>query len=162
LDPQLGGTGLVVVNGDTLRYSTLPDTPKDGWTDATTAGERVLAGERWRLRNVGRLGGDSAWAAARVTAAAPERRGARRALATSGGLMVFAPTVPVALPTQRGRSGSDGVGARLAAVVVPVAAAPGRPGTPGVASSSRELQALYAAALAAGSGNELESTATQT
>src|SRR5262249_39173205 len=44
LDPQLGGTGLVVVNGDTLRYSTLPDTPKDGWTDATAAGERVLAG----------------------------------------------------------------------------------------------------------------------
>src|SRR5262249_38722607 len=93
---------------------------------------------------------------------AAERRAASRALATSGGLMVFAATVLVALLTQRGRSGSDGVGARPAVAVAPLVAAPRRPGTPGAASSSRELQALYAAALAAGSGNELESTATQT
>src|SRR5262249_58416448 len=104
LDPQLGGTGLVVVNGDTLRYSTLPDTPKDGWTDATAIGERVLAGERWRLGNVGRLGGDIAWAAVRFTDAAAERRAARPALAASGGLSVFGGKRPRALLSPAGRS----------------------------------------------------------
>jgi GAF domain-containing protein/ActR/RegA family two-component response regulator len=161
LDPHLGGgAGLVVVNGDALRYSTLPSTPADGWAAATAAGARVLSGEPWRFGNVGRLGGDVAFAAVRFTDAAAERRAAGRALVAGGGLMVLAAALVVALLTQRGRSASAGGGARTPATFASALTAP-RPSA-AAAGSSRELQALYATALAVGSGTELESTATQT
>src|SRR5262249_60646886 len=87
LDPQLGsGTGLIVVNGDTLRYSPLPATPTEGWAAATAAGERMLAGEPWRFGNVGRVRGDLAWAAGRVPGAVAERGAAAPALSAGGGV----------------------------------------------------------------------------
>jgi GAF domain-containing protein/ActR/RegA family two-component response regulator len=163
LDPQLGGgTGLVVVNGDTLRFSTLPEAPTEGWAASTAAGERVVAGEPWRFGNVGRLGGDVAWAAVRFSDAAAERRAAARALAAGGGLMTLAAALLVALLTQRTRSASGGAGARPPAAVTATVAAPGRSALRTVSGSSRELQALYATALAVATGTELESTATQT
>ena len=163
LDPQLGGgTGLVVVNGDVLRFSTLPAAPTDGWAASTAAGERVVAGEPWRFGNVGRLGGDVAWAAVRFTDAVAERRAAARALAAGGGLMTLAAALLVALLTQGTRSASGGASARPPATGAATAAAPGRSAVPTASGSSRELQALYATALAVGSGTELESTATQT
>src|SRR5262249_37829822 len=74
LDPQLGsGTGLVIVNGDTLRYSTLPATPTEGWAASTAAGERVLAGEPWRFGNIGRGGGRGAGGAGRGREAVPRQ-----------------------------------------------------------------------------------------
>jgi GAF domain-containing protein/ActR/RegA family two-component response regulator/anti-sigma regulatory factor (Ser/Thr protein kinase) len=162
LDPHLGsGAGLVVVNGDALRYSTLPATPADGWAAATAAGTRDLSGEPWRFGNVGRLGGDVAFAAVRFTDAAAERRAAARALVAGGALTVLAAALVVALLTQRSRSDSTG-GARTPATFGAALSASRPSAAPTASGSSRELQALYATALAVGSGTELESTATQT
>ena len=163
LDPQLGsGTGLIVVNGDTLRYSTLPATPTEGWAAATAAGERMLAGEPWRFGNVGRVGGDVAWAAVRFTDAVAERRAAARALSAGGGVTILITALLVVLLTHRGRSASGTAAVRPTASLVPVGGAPGASPFSTVVSGRRELQALYATALAVGNANELESTATQT
>src|SRR5207244_1627671 len=85
LDPRLGdGAGLVVVTGDTVRFSTLPATPAGDWVAAAAAGVRDIDGEPWRLRSLGRLGSDTAWAVVRIADAAVERRAATRALVGIG------------------------------------------------------------------------------
>ena len=145
LDPNLGaGAGLVLVSGDAVRYSTLPAAPASGWAAAVAAGVLDIAGEPWRLRSLGRLGSDAAWAVVRFADAAAERRATARALVGSGALAVIAAALLVELLT-RGRSPSS---RRTAAAATP--------------EGSRQLQALYATAVALGTGAELESTATQT
>ena len=147
LDTSLGdGAGLVVVTGDTVRFSTLPATPAGDWVAAAAAGVRDIDGEPWRLRSLGRLGSDTAWAVVRIADAAVERRAATRALVGIGALALVAAASLVALLT-RGGSPSP-----RRTADVPSATPPG----------SRELQALYATAVAIGTGAELESTATRT
>ncbi len=134
------GTGLLVVSGDALRFSTLSAAAADGWTAATAAGVRVLGGEPWRLKSLGRLGADTAWAAVRFADAAAERRAVARTLVATGVIAALTAAALVALLTrERGRSAQS-------------------PAAP----DSRDLQALYATAVAIGSGTELETTATQT
>src|SRR5262249_47454671 len=166
LDPQLGsGTGLIVVNGDTLRYSTLPATPTEGWAAATAAGERMLAGEPWRFGNVGRVGGDVARAAVRFTDAAAGRGAPGRAVRAGGGGgggAIRTPARPAVRLANRGGPGPGPAGVRPPASIVPVGEEPGVSPFSTVVSGRRELQALYATALAVGNANELESTATQT
>ena len=155
LDPHLGGgAGLIIVNGDTLRYSTLPAAPVQGWAAATAAGARELSNEPWRFGSVGRLGGDMAWAAMRFTDAAGERRAAGRALVAGGALAALAAALLAVLLTQRGGSSA----ARAAAGGAAAGSSPSAADT----GSNREVQALYATAVAVGSGTELEATATQT
>lgn len=137
------GAGLVVLNGETLRYATAAITPVGGWAAASALGASDAAGEPWRLRSVGRLGGDAAFAAIRVGDALAERRGIVRALLASGALVALTAAAAVALLTVPSTAR---------------AASPSRVPPPG----SRELRALYATALAVGSGAELEATATQT
>jgi GAF domain-containing protein/CheY-like chemotaxis protein len=162
LDPNLGGgAGIVVANGDTLRYSTLPATPAGGWAAATAAGSREIGGEPWRLRTVGRLGSDVAWAAVRFGDGVAERQRVVRALVASGALTVVSSGLVVGLLTRRRRWPAP----RRASALDPAPVAPGGavpPAAVAASSNSRELQALFATAVAVGSGTELEATATQT
>jgi GAF domain-containing protein/ActR/RegA family two-component response regulator len=142
--------GVVVVEGDTLRYATLAGAPAAGWAAATPGGVRDVAGERWRLRPVGGFGRDLAWAAVRQGDGAAERRGVVRALLASGALAVLGVTVLVVFATRPRRAGAARAASSPASATDPPA--------PGGSS----LHALYAAAVAVGSGTELEATATQT
>jgi GAF domain-containing protein len=99
LDPNVAGAGLVVVDGDTVRFSTLPDMPSDGWAAATARGARDFGGERWRLRSVGRLGGDAIWVAVRQAEAVAERATMTRGLVAGGVLAVAITAALVALLT---------------------------------------------------------------
>ena len=167
LGPSLGErAGVVVVNGDALRYSTLPEAPTTGWAAATAAGVRDVAGERWRLRPVEGFGRDVAWAAVRVGDGVAERRRVVRALVASGALAGLVASLVVAFATRRRVTAPAWAAASRAPAASSAPAASPVPGEASAAAtpptSSRELQALYAAAVAVGSGTELESTATQT
>ena len=124
LDPNIAGAGLVIVDGDMLRYSTLADAPVTGWASATAAGRRELVGEPWRLRSVGRLGRDEVWVAVRLTEAVAERRVVARGL-LAGGVLAVALTAAlvVVLTHRRPRAARPGPAPRPATPVAPQAAA---------------------------------------
>ena len=110
LDPPVAGTGLVVLDGDVVRYSTLGGAPAIGWEAATTRGAFELAGEPWLLRSAGRLGGDAVWVAVRDGDAAAERRFIVRALGAAGVLAALAVAGLVILLTRRpSRAAQPGV-----------------------------------------------------
>jgi len=132
-----GGFALFLVADDTLRHSTLAAAPSTGWRAATAAGERAIDGVPWRLRPAGRLGADLVWVGASSAAVRADVR--RLAWRIGGGLALV-----------------------LALLIVALRVAESRRRTPLRDHANLQLETLYSAAVAMGSGPELEATATRT
>ena len=151
LDPlRPGAAALLVLDGDRLRHATLAGAPEAGWEAATATGERMLGGEPWRLRQVGRLGRDAVWAAVAVGDARAERRSTVRMLlagfvVTAGGVVAGA-----LFATRRRRTPADAAAASDASTAEETE------------RRRLELEAFYAASLAMGSSEDLETTVTRT
>ena len=133
-----GAFGVFVVTGDHLAHATLVGAPADGWSLATTVGARAIHGVPWRFRPAGSLGDEVVLAGASQAAARAERR--RLSLLLVSGL-------PLAL-----------------AVIMTVGwlVRPRRRAAPRRGRRNVELETLYSAAVAMGSGPDLQATGTRT
>jgi GAF domain-containing protein/CheY-like chemotaxis protein len=155
LTPAPGEAALAFVVGDLLVGATLPGLPPGDWASAAARGVVVVDGRRWSVRPAGSVGGDvAAWALVPEDAVGRERGWLWGTLV--GSFALAAGGAALAL-TLGGRT-------RAGSVVPPppadaVAAAPAAVGT---AARSRELDALYAAAVTMGSSGDLIATAEQT
>jgi GAF domain-containing protein/CheY-like chemotaxis protein len=127
-----------VATGDHLAQATLVGAPAEGWSAAASAGGRTIDGVPWRLRPVIGTGTDVVLLGASEAGARAARR--RLALLLGAGL-----PVPVAL---------------VAAMAWVVGPRPRR--APARGRRNLELETLYSAAVAMGSGSDLETTGART
>jgi len=162
-----GAPAVALVAGDRLLGATVAGAPPAGWTSAVAAGRVSVAGERFLLRPAGRLGEDVAWALIPERAVGRERGWLWAMLVGSFALAAAGVCGALLLG---GRRREVALASPSPASAAPAAAASGAaPGhVPTAALSipderrSRELEALYTAALTMGSGSDLPTTAEQT
>ncbi len=146
---------LALAAGDRLLDATLRGAPVSGWSTVAARGVIAADGRRWIARPAGRLGDDVAWALVPERAVGREHGWLWGTLAGSFALAAGGATLALLLG---GRSRADDS--------TPIPAATPAPAAPaafdGNGKRSRELDALYAAAVTMGSSGDLVATAEQT
>src|SRR5262249_19704230 len=165
------------VAGARLVGGTLASAPSAGWSAAVGGGRLAVNGQRFVLRPAGRLGNDVALAVIPDPTIGRARGWLWALLGVSFALAAAGAIATVLLAGRRvveGRDGSAGVsqtvGATLEARDGSAGAGRTRGGLGGHlgapqeldAQHSRELEALYTAALTMGSGTDIVATAEQT
>jgi GAF domain-containing protein/CheY-like chemotaxis protein len=152
------GPAVALVSGDRLLGSTLTGAPATGWSAAVASGRLEVGGRSWLVRPAGQVGGDGAWALVPESAVGRERGWLWGLLA--GSFAIAATGVGLALlrsaPARR-----PVAPARPAAPPAPAPREP-VPAGPETDRRSRELEALYAAAVTMGSSGDIVATAEQT
>ncbi|MFL5197994.1 MAG: GAF domain-containing protein [Microvirga sp.] len=141
-----GGPAVALVAGDRLLGTTLAGAPGAGWSAAAAGGRLAVNGQRFVLRPAGRLGEATALALIPERAAARERGWLWALLAASFALAAAGASATAVL-----------VGRRATERPAKSAGIEGADG-----QRSRELEALYTAALTMGSGTDIVATAEQT
>jgi GAF domain-containing protein/CheY-like chemotaxis protein len=148
---------LALVSGDRLLGATLAGAPAAGWMAAVAGGRVTVDGQHFLVRLAGQVGEDMAWALIPEHGGVRESRGLWALLAASYALAAGGAAAALLLGGRR-RPRPRAVTPPAAAPAPPAVAPPPIPDE----RRSRELEALYAAALTMGSGSDLVTTAEQT
>jgi GAF domain-containing protein/CheY-like chemotaxis protein len=168
-----GGTAVALVAGDRLIGATLPDAPSAGWAAASAAGRVTVKGERFVVRPAGRLEDAAALALIPERAVERERGWLWALLAGSFAIAAAGATATVLTARRRGRREPEPATAAVVDAPTPSPSVEAHKTPAELAGQivtapqsddvrSRELEALYTAALTMGSGTDIVSTAEQT
>ena len=158
-----GAPAVALVAGDRLLGATLAGAPSAGWTAAAAGGHLAVNGQRFVLRPAGRLGDDVALALIPERAVGREHGWLWALLGASFALAAAGATAAVLL-ARPASGGIEGRGGSADAARAPggMGGHVGAPHHQNAEQRSRELEALYTAALTMGSGTDIVATAEQT